>query len=251
MASLRRKYQDRIEVDPRQDAPPVSAPPRAAELPEPAADAGKLPELPETTESPADVAAKNALRERLREMENAETLTRQAQQPPQHAEEPPQEPQQPQMPAHIEKWLAANPRYADPTDQIAQTELYLATLKCTRDGKSWEQPDFTDHIERHLGLRPQPQPNGNGQVESRPTANYAPAPRNEVPPRRPMAAPVSAPPSREPASMATGRPPSRRAPLTAAELEAAQFSGVSPERYAQEKEKMEKLKMAGVIQDGR
>src|SRR5262245_4472923 len=200
----------------QRDEPPVSPPPEgtAAKLPEPAVDAKPPPEMPETTEpSPAEEAGRVALKQRLAEMQQAELLNQQAQQPPQRAEEPqqPQQPQQPAMPAHIEKWLAANPRYADPTDQIAQTELYLATLKCTRDGKSWEEPDFTDHIERHLGLRQQ----SNGNVPKQ--NNAAPAPRRvEQPVRQQLraAAPVSAPPSREAASFSTGRPQSFRAPLT-------------------------------------
>src|SRR5262249_30067232 len=105
MASLRKRYQDRVEAGPRQDDPPVTtAPTEAAKLPE-AAENPKPSEQPQT-ESPADIAAKTALRERLREMETAETLTRQAQQqPPQYAAEPPQQPEQPAMPAHVEKWL--------------------------------------------------------------------------------------------------------------------------------------------------
>src|SRR5215510_11008612 len=98
MASLRKRYQDRIEVRPAEDASPVSAPPTAAKMPEPAADTGKPPEQPETTEAPADVAARTALRARLAEMERAEALTRQQ---PQHADEPPQQAQQPKILAHV------------------------------------------------------------------------------------------------------------------------------------------------------
>src|SRR5262245_33388691 len=104
MASLRRKYQEHIEVGPRQDEPPVSPLPEgtAAKLPEPAVDAKPPPEMPETTtESPAEKAGKEALRNRLAEMERAETLTRQAQQPPQRAAEPPQEPQEPTLEQQI------------------------------------------------------------------------------------------------------------------------------------------------------
>jgi hypothetical protein len=218
MASLHRKYQDRIEVGPRQEAPPVSAPPRAAELPEPAANAGKPPPEVET-ESPAEKAGKDALRQRLAEMERAETLTRQAQQPP--------------------------PRAAEPQTGEEMTPVYY------------------DRMEQMLGLRQQPpvgaegrpQSNGNGQVESRPSA----PPRNEAPPdhsrgqapRRAMAAPVSAPPTREVPSMTTGRAPRHRAPLTADELQIAQQCGQTPEEYQQQKEKMQHLKQIGAIQDGR
>jgi hypothetical protein len=98
MVSLRKRHVDAV---------PVSSPPEvtAAELPEPVADA-KPPEQPET-ESPADVAARTALKARLAEMERAEKLARQPQQQPQHASEPQQAQQQPAMPAHVQKWLRA------------------------------------------------------------------------------------------------------------------------------------------------
>src|SRR5215831_16409584 len=128
MASIRKRYADRV------DAPPVTAPPTgAAKLPDAVVDA-KPPEMP-ATESPVDKAAKDAiaLQLRLREMERAEQLNREAVQPPppppQAAE--PQAPQQPAMPAHIEKWLAEHPQYCDRNDQIAQTEISLATMKAT------------------------------------------------------------------------------------------------------------------------
>src|SRR5947209_2061261 len=102
MASFRKKYAEET---------PVTTAPTEARLPDPVADP-KPPEMPATKESPADAAAKSAMRERLREMENAETLTRQAQQQPQ-AVEPPQQQQPPAMPVHISKWLAAHPEYLD------------------------------------------------------------------------------------------------------------------------------------------
>jgi hypothetical protein len=253
MASMRKRYADRIAASPRQDGPPVTtAPTDAAKLPEPAADVKPPPEMPETKESPADVAAKHALRERLREMEAAETLNRQAAQPPQYAaESPQQQQQQPAMPAHVEKWLAAHPQYTNPDDAVAQAEIYTATLKCNRDGKTWDQPDFIPALERHLGLT------GNGHAQNRPIESRppvtAPAPRYEAPPRQRQrqSAPVSAPPSREPASMSTGRPQSFRAPLTAEEIDIARASGITPERYAQEKEKMLRMKAGGQLDDRR
>src|SRR5262245_29491872 len=129
MASIRKRYADRVE--------PSTPPTGAAKLPDPVADS-KPPEMPETTESPADAAAKNAiaLQLRLREMERAEQLNREAvQQPPPHAAEPQQQ-QQP-TPAHIEKWLAEHPQYVDPNDAIARTEISLATMKAARDGLTW------------------------------------------------------------------------------------------------------------------
>src|SRR5262249_19375695 len=204
------------------------------------------------TESPADIAAKNALRERLREMENAEALTHQAQQPqPQYAAEPQQQqPQQPTMPAQVQKWLAEHPQYLDPNDHVAQAEMQLATVKCVRDEMTWDHPDFIPTIERHLGIAPRP----NGQAQHRPIERPpAPAapPRHEAPPRQQRSAvPVSAPPTREVPSMASGRIPSRRVPLTPEQREAARFSGISEEKYAEKLELMNQMKAAGVIQDG-
>jgi hypothetical protein len=267
MASLHRKYQDRIEVGPRQEAPPVSAPPRAAELPEPAANAGKPPPEVET-ESPAEKAGKDALRQRLAEMERAETLTRQAQQPPPRAAEP-QEPQElpsledqiAHLPERVQGWYRKHPELAMDPERAAQVQ-YCHHVARRETGEDMT-PVYYDRMEQMLGLRQQPpvgaegrpQSNGNGQVESRPSA----PPRNEAPPdhsrgqapRRAMAAPVSAPPTREVPSMTTGRAPRHRAPLTADELQIAQQCGQTPEEYQQQKEKMQHLKQIGAIQDGR
>jgi len=62
---------------------------------------------------------------------------------------------------------------------------------------------------------------------------------------------VSAPPTRNVPSFSTGRPMNTRAPLSAAETDIAQRLGISTDEYQKQKEKMEKLKAAGVIQDGR
>src|SRR5262245_4985988 len=130
MASLRKKYQAQIASPERDDGPPVLPPPvMGAELP-PAVESKPIEPVVET--SPADEAGKNRLRDELRKMERAEALQREQQQPPQHAE--PQELQQPPaMPAHVQKWLDEHPQYMN--DQIGQLELYVATAKCTRDGK--------------------------------------------------------------------------------------------------------------------
>ena len=249
MASIRKRYADRVEASPRQDGPPVTAPPTgAAKLPDPVADP-KQPEMP-ATESPADVAAKNALRARLQEMERAETLNRQAAQEPPHAAEPQQpQPQQPAMPPAVEKWLTEHPQYLDPNDHVAQAEMQLATVKCVRDKMTWDHPDFIPTIERHLGIAPRP----NGQAQHRPIERPpAPAaPRHEAPVRQQRSViPVSAPPTREVPSMASGRVPSRRVPLTPEQREAARFSGISEEKYAEKLELMNQMKAAGVIQDG-
>jgi hypothetical protein len=253
MASLRRKYQDRIEVSPRQEAPPVTSPPTTAASPPPIADDIKPPPEPET-ESPADLAAKSALRQRLQEMERAETLTRQAQQEPPRAAEPqePQEPQQPtleqqiaHLPPRVQGWYRNHPELAMDPERAAQVQ-YCHHVARRETGEEMT-PAYYDRMEQMLGLRQQS--NGNGQAQHRPAA---PPPRDEAPPpRRAMSAPVSAPPTREVPSMTTGRPASRRAPLTADELHIAQQCGQTPEQYQEQKEKMLRMKAAGAIQDGR
>jgi hypothetical protein len=250
MASLRKRYQEHVETSPRQDGPPVTtAPTEAAKLP-PAVDA-KPPE-PITTESPADAAGRDAIKQRLQEMQQAERITREAvshPQPPQPRE--PQEPQQ-RMPAQVEKWLAEHPQYLDPNDHVAQAEIHLATVKCMRDGKTWDQPDFIPTIERHLGLAPR----GNGQTQHGPIESKPPAPaapRYEAPPRQQQrsATPVSAPPTREAPSMTTGRPASRRVPLTAEQVEMAKASGISVEEYERQLIRMNQMKAAGALDDRR
>jgi len=247
MASLRKKYQQ----EGSRDEPPVSSPPEvtAAELPPLAADAGKPPEMP-ASEAPVEVAARNALKARLAEMQNAEAITREAvQQQPQYASEP-QQPRQPEIPAAVAKFLAEYPRYTDPNDAIAQAEIYTATLKCNRDGKSWDQPDFIPTLERHLGIAPagngQPQPQPQPQPRPQPQQRNAEAPRSRV-----SAASVSAPPTREAPSMTTGRPVGRLPPLTEEEINLARSLGITADEYQRQKERMNAMKAAGVIQDGR
>jgi hypothetical protein len=242
MSSPRKRFQGA-------DAPPVTTVPNetAAQLP-PIADAPKPPEQPTTEPSPADAAARSALKARLAEMENAERLTREAvSQHPQYAAEPQEPQQQSAMPARVEKWLAEHPQYLDPNDSVAQAEIHLATVKCMRDGKTWDAPDFIDTIERHLGFAPAPATNGRDmRIESRPSSPApTPAPR-AAPPRQTHA--VSAPPSRDPPSMTTGRPQGGPVRLTAAEFEMAAMSGISPQEYAEQKKKLERMKQAGEIQ---
>jgi len=245
MASLRKKYQPQLG-SPHQDDAPVLSPPEVsgAKLPDPVET---KPVEPLTESSPAEEAAKTALRQRLKEMENAEALQRQQQQP-QHAEQPQAPQQQQAMPAAVEKWLRENPRYMDPNDAIAQAEINLAAMKCARDNLTWDHPDFIPTIERHLGIAPA----GNGHDKPTPQpANVARA-LPSAPPRqqaRPMsAAPVSAPPTREVPSYSTGRSPRYRAPLTKDELEIAAASGQTPEQYQQQKERMLRMKAAGEMQ---
>ena len=249
MASFRRKYQ--VES---KDGPPVTTVPVAgAEPPPPVVDA-KSPEPPAAEPSPADEAAKTALRQRLAEMERAENLQREiAQQSPQFATEP-QEQQMPTaeqiiessgLPENAKDWLRRYPDYVLDPIKNAQMQKMHNVAEYQVGGEFTER--YFDRMEILLGIK-QEQPR---QVQERPVTNAAPATGNGAPPRRQMAAPVSAPPTRDVPSMSTGKSRSWRAPLTADELHIAKACGQTPEQYQQEKEKMLRLKASGVIQDGR
>jgi len=106
-------------------------------------------------------------------------------------------------------------------------------------------PRYIERLERHLGLRQQ----SNGVPKQNiPT----PAPRYDAPVRQQQrSVPVSAPPHRDPPSMTTGRSPSQRVPLSAEQIDAARFSGISVEEYERQLRKMEAMKAAGQIDDRR
>src|SRR5262245_20875454 len=214
MASLR-KPQARPEVP--SNAPPTAALPQesAAQLP-PVADS-PAPLEPIEKPDPVRAAESSAIRDRLREMENAQELVRQAaQQQPQYAAEPRQ--QAPQMPVHVAEWFNGHPEYLN--DAVAQAELNLATQKCIRDGKTWHDPDFIDTIERHLGLR-QALPQSNGGAVS----PQMRGPAAQAPVRQYAGPPMSAPPSRSAPSMSTGRPMDGPVRLSAEEASLAKSLG--------------------------
>src|SRR5262245_17146453 len=250
MASVRRKYQSHLAA---KDEPPVTTMPQhtSAKLPEPAVDA-KPPE-PITKESPADVAARSALRDRLREMEQAETIVREVttaqQQEPQQPQQLTLEQQIAHLPERIQQWCKADPRLATDPERIAQAQ-YCHHVARREVGEEFTDK-YYDRMEQMLGLReqPRPQPNSNGQAQHKPIENKppAPAPRASAPPPR-QSVPMSAPPTRDVPSMTTGRAHSHRAPLTADELQIAASSGQTPEEYQQQKERLQRLKQAGAIQ---
>ena len=247
MASLRKKYQAQLGSPERDDGPPVLPPPATgAKMPEPAADAGP-PELPET-KSPADQAAESALRQRLEEMENAEALQRQQQQP-RFAEEPqaPQEPQDPlaHLPPRIRDWYERHPELATDPERAAQVQ-YCHHVARRETGEEFTEP-YYDRMEAMLGLG-----NGHAKPVSPPAASAPPREPTRAPPRQQQrSTQVSAPPSREVPSMRTGRPQGGPVRLTTEQLEAAQFSGVSPQEYAEKLQLMERLKAAGQLDDRR
>src|SRR5262249_30708384 len=273
MASLRRKYAVQFEGPTKDGAPPVTTMPNltAAQPPAPVADAPKPAEL--ETESPADVAAQNALRDRLKEMERAEALQRQQpQQPPQRAEEP-QQAQEPTLeqiiagfPERVQRWYRAHPEFLTDPEKAAQIQ-YCHHVARRETGEEMTGPYF-DRMEVMLGIAPATNGNGNGHVAPPRSQDTTTVPARPVTVDRPpppigvegrpqrMSVPVSAPPTRESPSMSTGRAPSHRAPLTAAEREVA-ASMIGPQAptmadaerlYQANKEKYQKMKANGETQ---
>src|SRR5262245_48055669 len=103
MVSLRKRY--RPESSGR-EAPPVQTTPSVAPVVEPPVDAAPLPGQPGTEPDAVKEAADSAIKQRLREMERAETLAAEA--PPiqqRMATERPKQQQAPQAPAHIQAWV--------------------------------------------------------------------------------------------------------------------------------------------------
>jgi hypothetical protein len=189
LVSLRKRYQDRAE-----DSPPISTPPSghreepyptqvgAAETP-PAMDVPKQPaDQPAAEPSPAEAASRSAIKQRLAELERAQEFQREGEaiQQPQ-ADEP--QSSAPQMPARVQAWCDAHPEYfADP---LAQAELNVALLRCAKGGMTWDDANFVETVERHLGLRQQHQSQANGN-QPRPAAT---APRTEPVQRQQYAGP--------------------------------------------------------------
>ena len=254
MASLRKKYS-------QVDGPPVSTPPTtAADLPP--VEARPPPELP-PSESPVDKAAKEAiaLQLRLKEMERAEQLNRAAaEQPP---PPPPQEAQQPtledhiaHLPPRVQGWYRKHPELATDPEKVAQVQ-YCHHVAAREVGEQFTEP-YYDRMEQMLNLAPRV----NGQTQPRLSPAPAAAPRYESPPVRQQqrsAFAYSAPPTREVPSMSTGRPSGRQAPLTrdeieialASKLRASESDEAAIRRYQYNREKMNKMKANGEIQDGR
>jgi hypothetical protein len=259
MASLRKKYAPQVETPSADnDAPIASTPVQGAEPPPQAVET--KPPQPPTTEkqSPADEAAKDALRQRLAEMERAEMLVhqQQPQQAPQHlAAEPQLQPPTTEqiianarVPDRAKNWLRQHPEFiTDPAKNNTLVALHDVAKRMSGE-------EFSDFYFQQLdnllgfGQQPQqrqPQPNGNGHAPAAPARNGAQPVWQQ---QRPAGPAVSAPPSRESPSMTTGRATGHRAPLTEAEVEIARGSGLSPEEYQQQKEKMLRLKAAGAVQ---
>jgi hypothetical protein len=250
MASLRKKPQG-VESP---DKPPVMTAP---------AEAAKLPPVAETEATPIEIeqpdpvaaAEKQALKQRLAEVERAEALTRAAvSQPPPRAAEPqqqvdPLEQAIAALPERVQGWYRTNPQFLTDPEKAAQIQYchHVARREVGEEGT----PRYFDRMESMLGIAP----NGNGQARPGQIDKPLPPPsRIEAPPvrqQRYSGPPLSAPPTREAPSMRTGYPVSRREPLTDAEREIARGSGISEEEYQRQKEKMKRMQAAGELQEGR
>jgi hypothetical protein len=249
MASLRKRHSN-ADSD-----PPISTPPRAAE---PASTQSPAP-LPEAikTASPADEAGKNAIQQRLSEMDNARRLS---QQPQQSTESEPlavgDEPQQltveqaisaSGLPQRMQQWLREHSEFVTDPAKNAQLQK-LHNVAEYQAGGEWT-PLFFERLDELAGFK-QPQPNGNGSAQRQ----AMPAPRPTPAPVRQQAPAVSysAPPHRDVPTMRTGRSPSARTPLTQDELEVARSSGMTPEQYAKAKRMLTEQERIGPrARDGR
>jgi hypothetical protein len=146
MASFRKRPHPRISEE---AAPVTTAATAAAKLPEPTTEqAAPEPNPADAKPSAVKQAEKGAIQKRLAELDGAERLQQEVHdQQVRFAKERQQ--QVAQIPDHIRRWAEANPRYV--SDPIGQAELNVALMKATRDGKGWNDHDFVETVERHLG----------------------------------------------------------------------------------------------------
>jgi hypothetical protein len=258
MSSLRKRYPPAVSVE-RPDSPPVAATPVAAAEPPPAVEAPKPLEELAPEKSPSDEAANNAIKARLAEMNRAETLQRAP--AVQHFErsvesrpaEPAADPVESAiatLPPRVQGWYRNNPSLLINPEQVARVQ-YAHWVAKRETGEELTDKYF-DRMEAFLGLRqnaPKPATNGHSAPAAPRPAPAAPA-RNAAPPRQQQynGGSASAPTSREAPSMTTGRPANRRVPLTEDEIQIARNSGISPEEYQTQKEKMARLRAAGAVQ---
>ena len=267
MTSLRKKYSDfsDFQSPSNKNTPAVGSTPVQAAEPPPAAEPQKpLEEIKKP--SAADEAAANAIKQRLNEMDRAESLAQQqAVNHPRLAAEPPQ--QQPPadrmeqaiaaMPERVKRWFRTHPEYLVEPEKAAQIQ-YCHHVAARETGEQFTDPYF-DRMEQMLGWQQQPPATKTAPTQENKVNGHAPVSAPAEPPRNPTPVrqqqqrsgpPVSAPPTRDVPSLASGRPTTRRVPLTEVELQIAKNSGISPEEYQLQKEKMRAMQAAGVIQNG-
>jgi hypothetical protein len=252
-------------------APAVASTPVAAAEPPPVAEAPKPTENPSTEKpSPAEQAAQNALKQRIAEMDNAEVLQREVVNHQQRlaAEPQPQPPPQQQqqlmtteeavasLPERARRWFKARPELF--TEPEGAARLQYAHWVAKRETGEELTEKYFDRMDHLLGFRqqqpaqPKPAPTQENKVNGHAPVSAPAAPRDAAPVRQQQQRPgpsVSAPPTRTAPSMTTGRPINHHPPLTADEVALAAHLKISPEEYALQKDKMQRLKAAGAIQN--
>jgi hypothetical protein len=249
-------------------APAVAATPVAAAEPPPVAEAPK-PTEDLTTEkpSPAEQAAQNALKQRIAEMDRAESLQSEAVQ--HHQQRLAAEPQQPppqqlltteeavaSLPERARRWFKARPELF--TEPEGAARIQYAHWVAKRETGEELTDRYFDRMDHLLGFRQQQPPatktaptqENKSYVNGHAPASAPAAPREPVRQQQQRPGPsVSAPPTRAVPSMTTGRPVNHHPPLTADEVALAAHLKISPEEYALQKDKMQRLKAAGAIQN--
>jgi hypothetical protein len=251
MASLRKRYQSRVEGLSDKDAPVTSTPVQAAEPP-PVSDAPK-PVEPLEKDDPAEDAAASALKRRLREMEDAERLVKVAHQEPRMAGDPQQDPLEAflaSIPKAASDWLRAHSEYMhDPEKNAALQHCHWNAKRET--GEEFT-PKYIASLERHLGLRREPtRAEILAHLERTTNAHVTRSSHTTASPPPVRTAPVSAPPHRDPPSMSSGRPASTPLHLTQEQRELARSLGLTDEQYRDGLRRMNSEKAAGLHQNGR
>jgi hypothetical protein len=217
MASYRRRRREPSEETIEPPTTPLAEPP-----PVPASSAAEQ-DHPDSVQE----AERQAIRQRLAEIDAAE-----------RAAQAPQQPQTPSLPERVQLWLAAHPELI--TNRRNNLRLQLAHEEAVEAGVGLDSPSYISELEKRLGLH---DPRAESPAAARPL--HPPAASFPAPAPGP---PVSAPVSREPASWSSGRPVTSNAPLTTAETEVARSLGLDPREYARQRDKMNALKRAGAIQ---
>src|SRR5262249_20169794 len=240
MASLRKRYTS------HDDAPVTSAPRPSAAAPPPAVEHPEPPKLEQ--ERPEEVAARNAMKARLAELENAEALARE----PVDARRAPEPQQQPQMHPRIQKWLERDPRLQSDLERIAEAN-YLHH-KATRETDGQGEDAYYNRMEQLLFA---PASNGKHLPPAEPQpAPYNGAPRTQAPrpstpaPRTFSQQPPAAPPTRQGYSVTTGRPTSSPLRPTEADYEGARIAGIDIQTYMEGKRRFLAEQAAGMHQNG-
>jgi hypothetical protein len=239
MVSARRKYPGVADhsADPVQSPPASEATAKVPDAVEP-----QSAEPIEAKPTPAEEAAKSAIKQRLEEAQRAQHLVQE--QAAQYAAEPeaPQMDERDQfeaaiqhLPPRIQAWYRNDPSWlTDPERAACITYAHHVSL---RETGSVGSDDYYRRMESLMGLRdasPEPSPERSRASE--------PAPRQY------SGAPVSAPPSRESHSMATGRPVDRVS-LSHEEAALAKSLGLTSQQYLDGKARMLREKQGGFHRD--